>query len=97
MVGLQHLAPGQEANLMDWWQQSRVSLPGGLRRAFDSAVLLVTWEIWKERNRRTFERVSKTALQLLHHIIEEAHGWMAAGYAPLSELFAAAAGSVNNE
>jgi hypothetical protein len=32
----------------------------------------------------------------LHRIIEEAHGWMAAGYAPLSELFAAAAGSVNN-
>jgi hypothetical protein len=42
MVGLQHFAPGQEANLMDWWQQSRVLLSGGLRRAFDSAVLLVT-------------------------------------------------------
>jgi hypothetical protein len=89
-VGLQHLAPEHGANLRDWWQLSRASLPEELRRSYDSAVLLVTWSIWKERNRRTFDHVSKTPLQLLHLILEEANAWMAAGFALLSSLLAAA-------
>jgi hypothetical protein len=35
-------------------------------------------------------RVSKTPLQLLHLILEEANAWMAAGFALLSSLLAAA-------
>lgn len=42
MVGLQNLIPDQNANLKDWWQQARSTLPKALRHAFDSAVLLST-------------------------------------------------------
>jgi hypothetical protein len=68
-----------------WWQRSRSALPGRIRQAFDSAVLLVTW---KERNRRTFDRTCMTTTQLLCSIVEEPNAWIAAGVRPLSLLLA---------
>jgi hypothetical protein len=47
--------------------------------------------IWKERNRRTFDNVSKTAAQVLTMIIEEADPWVATGFWSLAPLSAAAA------
>lgn len=71
-VGLQSLAPQHDAVLVDWWQQTRKTLPKAARRPFDSAVLLTSCCSWKERNRRTFDAAPKTIQQLLNLIIEEA-------------------------
>jgi hypothetical protein len=82
------VAPHHDNMLKVWWQQSRSALPGGFRQAFDSGVLLVTWCLWKECNRRTFDRTCMTATQLLCSIVEEANAWILAGVRPLSSLLA---------
>ena len=33
--------------------------------------MLITWNLWKERNRRTFDSVSRSVTQLYHLILEE--------------------------
>lgn len=90
-VGWQSLTPGTDAKLDDWWQRARMRLPQQLRRPFDSAVLLCTWNLWKERNRRTFHGLHKTPVQLVHLIVDEADAWVAAGFTSLSSLVAARA------
>ena len=32
--------------------------------AFDSAVLLIAWSLWKKRNHRTFDNVSRSPTQV---------------------------------
>jgi hypothetical protein len=49
---MQTLTPDQNAKLEDWWQLARKRLPKELRRSFNSAVLLSTWNMWKEHNPR---------------------------------------------
>jgi hypothetical protein len=63
-------------------------LPRNFRRSFDSMVLLVTWGLWKERNRRTFDRKSRTPTQLIAMILDEADAWIGAGYGSLASLTA---------
>ena len=46
------------STLLDWWLLERAALPQAIRRSFDSLVLLVTWLLWKERNRHTFDHIS---------------------------------------
>jgi hypothetical protein len=46
---------------------------------FDSMVLLVAWEIWKERNHRTFQGDRLSPPQLVQRIIDEAATWMGGG------------------
>jgi hypothetical protein len=58
-------------------------VPKAARKEFDSAVLLTSWNLWKERNRRTFDRVSRTPQELLRLIVDEAHSWIAAGFTSL--------------
>jgi hypothetical protein len=42
-------------------------------------MLLVAWEIWNERNRRTFQQKELSATSLLAKIKEEAKTWALAG------------------
>jgi hypothetical protein len=62
------------------WQQARKAVPKAARRRFDSAILLTAWMLWKERNRRTFDRVSRTPLQIFHLILEEADAGVGARF-----------------
>jgi hypothetical protein len=39
--------------------------------------------MWKERNRRTFDRESCTPPQLVNKILEEADAWIGAGFGSL--------------
>jgi len=62
----------------EWWH-----FMGKLRnvpkRAIKSLLLLVNWEIWKERNSRIFDRREVSTLTLLGKIKEEARMWGFAG------------------
>jgi len=78
-----------DSSLADWWQQARTAVPESSRRGFDS--LLVSWELWKERNRRTIDNNDRTPTQVLALIRDEVDSWIAAGYRSLALLFAAAA------
>jgi hypothetical protein len=76
---------------VNWWLQARTLVPNAFRRGFDSLVLLVSWEVWKERNRRTFNGNSRTPAHLLALIRDEGDSWIASGFRSLAPLFAAAA------
>ena len=49
------------------------------KRAIKSLLLLVNWEILKERNSRTFDRREASTITLLGKIKEEARTWGIAG------------------
>jgi len=76
-------------NVADWWLMmgTRAGVPrSGLR----SLILLVVWELWKERNARTFERREQSATTLLLEIKEEAIAWGLAGAKQLFSLLSGA-------
>jgi len=83
-TNLQKHAPGSDNTLADWWLGTRNVVHADVRKPFDSIVFLVTWEIWKERNRRTFDGASRSCSLLLKRIQEEMESWVAAGYRLLS-------------
>jgi hypothetical protein len=58
--GWDPLSPTAHSPLSTWWPDGRSTVPAQLRRGFDSAVLLVSWRLWKERNSRTFDGSSST-------------------------------------
>ena len=72
-------------SVLQWWLMlgTRTGVPrSGLR----SLILLVVWEIWKERNARTFHRKEQSATNLLLKIKEEARAWGLAGAKRLASL-----------
>ena len=79
-AGLQHLGPRIDSTMADWWLQTRANFPEMFRRGFDSLFLLVSWIIWKERNRRTFDRLARTTTHVLAIIHEEADACVTAGF-----------------
>jgi len=50
-----------------------------LTKALRSLLLLVNWEIWKERNARIFDRCESSTIALLTKIKQEAWAWGIAG------------------
>lgn len=81
-------SPTQDDTLLDWWLRTRTLLTDPMRRAFDSLTFLVSWMIWKERNRRTFDGVSSTTTMVIGLILGEANEWLAAGFRGLATLLA---------
>ncbi|KAG2560051.1 hypothetical protein PVAP13_8KG027800 [Panicum virgatum] len=61
--------------LADWWTTSRKRVAKADRMCFDSIVILTSWMIWNERNRRTFDSKIKTVPELLACLEEEALSW----------------------
>lgn len=57
-LGLQSLAPADSMDVVDWWLTSRAEVTADSRPVLDSVVLLISWCIWKERDNRTFNRVT---------------------------------------
>ena len=78
-------------DLADWWTTSRKRVAKADRMCFDSIVILTSWMIWNERNRRTFDSKIKTVPELLACLEEEALSWLLARFRQLS-VFVAACG-----
>lgn len=68
----QQLTPQPLGQLPVWWSTARKQLPKMLRKGFDCLVVLVSWLLWKERNRRVFDRQSWHPTRLLSDIRNEA-------------------------
>ena len=62
------------------------TLEGVPGRGFRSLLLLVNWELWLERNARTFKRAERLVHILLLKIKEETRTWGVAGAKHLSAL-----------
>ena len=75
------LSPPRGSWLQDWWSSSRVCLPEHLRSGFDSLVLLVSWQLWKERNSRVFDSALASVLVVLESIRSEGQLCSLAGVA----------------
>ena len=85
---LQEVIVMDQENVMQWWLRTRKLVPKPLRRGFDSFFFLVGWSLWKERNARTFDRRTATALDLAASIFSEAACWLTAGNRHLGPLLA---------
>jgi len=73
---------------IDWWLQARKTIDKPFRASFDSFFFLMAWNLWKERNARTFQGVQRTASRLADDIQQELNLWCSAGYKGLSALAA---------
>jgi hypothetical protein len=82
------LEPSQweEARSVRQWWESLANTPNIPKKGLRSLILLVVWEIWKERNRRIFDHKEIAVSLLLAKIKEEAGLWALAGAKRLREF-----------
>jgi hypothetical protein len=71
----------------DWWLQI-TTVPDTPRKGLRSLTLLVSWEIWKERNNRIFDRRGASVPSFVNRIRDEVSLWIAAGGKVLAGLLA---------
>jgi hypothetical protein len=62
----QALIPGLHATLNDWWEAMLVGVDKRVKRSRSGRLLYVIWNVWKERNRRIFQGVRLTYLEVAH-------------------------------
>jgi hypothetical protein len=68
-----------------WWRNMTSSqMPN--RKAISSLALLVTWELWNERNARVFNNKHATHDVILEKIKREARLWVLAGAKHLGQI-----------
>ena len=72
-------------NVNEWWTEA-IHKRGQSRKDMTSLAMLVTWEIWKERNARVFRNTASTANMVIDKIKEEAALWGLAGAKAFSSL-----------
>ncbi|TVU49279.1 hypothetical protein EJB05_00585, partial [Eragrostis curvula] len=86
-VGLQELTPSaDEQSFRKWWRQALRRVPKEKKRGFNTLVMLVSWAIWKRRNRCIFDGASPQPGAIISDIAEEASLWRMAGVMRLGEL-----------
>ncbi|XP_071685055.1 uncharacterized protein [Lolium perenne] len=74
---LNDLGSGRDTVLQYW--HAIAASPSTSRKGLQTAVILVGWEIWKERNARVFNNKASTPMALMQKIKDEAANWIAAG------------------
>jgi hypothetical protein len=87
---------GAENCLADWWEAARRRLHKQERRALDSLVILVCWNIWLERNARIFSRRQASPSELRMRILEHLADWSSAGFQSISILVHTLLGRTNS-
>lgn len=85
-LGLQDVNPATwhtMRNVKEWWNEA-IHKQGQSKKAMASLAMLVSWEIWKERNARVFRNNASTLSMLVTKIKDEAAIWSLAGAKALS-------------
>ena len=62
---------GDMQNMKIWWEKSLQGRSITQQRTIAAVLMYSAWNIWKERNRRTFEGTTRTLAQVLRLIKEE--------------------------
>ena len=65
-------------NVEAWWELILLRHPSR-RKAMASLLMLTSWELWNERNARTFTKTSTLPATLFSRIKLEAKSWVLAG------------------
>jgi hypothetical protein len=68
-----------------WWNLV-VDSPNNPRIPLRTLVILVSWEIWCERNARIFRNTASPPASILAKIKEEGRAWVKAGASKLQEF-----------
>ena len=87
-LGLHDFSPAEWHTFNDarsWWDHILHAHPGR-KKALASLLMLVSWEIWNERNRRVFKNSSTLPSIILDRIKHDAHDWVLAGAKQLGHL-----------
>lgn len=85
--GSVRLTPTPSDNrFQDWWRRASMRTAKEARRGLNSMVILIVWEIWKQRNRCTFDVEQPRAQVTIRLIMEEARTWGATGVKKLKQL-----------
>ncbi|KAM3229105.1 hypothetical protein ACQJBY_060183 [Aegilops geniculata] len=65
-------------NVNDWWTKLSLARSPS-RKGMASLFMLVSWELWKERNARVFINTSTSSSIIVDKILDEASLWVSAG------------------
>jgi hypothetical protein len=74
------------ATISEWWQNI-TSTQDTPHKASRSLTLLVSWEVWKERNNRIFYRKESPVPSVVNKIKGECSIWIATGAKCLASFF----------
>ena len=72
-------AATDDDSLVSWWHRTNSSMGKEKAKSWRSILALVWWNLWKERNDRTFRNISCHPTQLFLKIQVEAKDWVDAG------------------
>ena len=61
-----------------WWSEIALARSPNVK-GMASLLMLISWELWKERNARVFRNVSAPTMILVEKIMDEATMWTLAG------------------
>ncbi|KAJ1260431.1 hypothetical protein BS78_10G231700 [Paspalum vaginatum] len=61
----------QQGSVYGWWKRLRRMVTTQERRLFDGLVIYFWWELWKERNRRSFQNVERSVLAVTSFVKED--------------------------
>jgi hypothetical protein len=70
-----------------WWRNLEQLVDKSPHKAFNSAIILVVWWLWKHQNVCVFEGQSSCAQQLLQSIRDDAVRWSLAGVVGLADIW----------
>jgi hypothetical protein len=90
-LGIHDLLPSEwtpTTSTSDWWISVTSTPNTPPHKGLRSITLLVSWEIWKERNRRIFDHRESSVPSVVNRIKAEASLWIAAGSKCLAALLA---------
>ncbi|KAF7007049.1 hypothetical protein CFC21_022024 [Triticum aestivum] len=71
------------ASVKEWWD-SNLQIRLGSPKALASLMMLISWEVWTERNARVFRNVAVPSVVIINNIKHEASLWALAGAKHLS-------------
>ena len=80
----QDMGSGRPTVLQYW--HSTAKSPTACPKGLKTAIILITWEIWKERNARAFNNVATMPTVLFQKIKDESKNWIMAGAKHLAEI-----------
>jgi hypothetical protein len=72
-------------NVEEWWK-AVIYTNGVCRKSIASLMMLISWEIWNERNARVFRKVSSMPSSVVVRIKNEANLWSIAGAKKLGSI-----------